>query len=164
MSKKIWIRTPQTITDKLSQIEELAAEGLNKTQICTSLKMGKNTFGSYKHPNDAFEAGRVALARVVAKSFKKNLTESYSDRVHLSKSLRLFATGFQVGKISDANSAMEALTKAIEVFAEGGLSIDELEVIRKSAATYSDLFAGNMLEKRLEHLEELLTNGKAGIA
>jgi len=162
--KKVWIRTPVTITDKLPQIKTLASEGLNKSQICTCLKIGKNTFVNYRHPNESFEAGRVELARIVAKSFKKNLTESYSDRVHLSKSLRLFATGFQVGKITDANSAMEALTKAIEVFAEGGLSIDELEVIRKSAATYSDLFAGNMLEKRLEHLEELLTNGKIGVA
>jgi len=162
--KKLWLRIPETVKTKLHQIEVLASEGLNKSQICTSLKMGKNTFVNYKLPNESFETGRVALARVVAKSFKKNLTESYSDRVHLSKSLRLFATGFQVGKISDANSAMEALTKAIEVFAEGGLSIDELEVIRKSAATYSDLFAGNMLEKRLEHLEELLTTGQTGVA
>ena len=162
--KKVWIRTPQSVTDKLPQIETLASEGLNKSQICTCLKIGKNTFVNYRHPNEFFDVGRTTLARIVAKSFKKNLVDSYSDRVHLSKSLRLFATGFQVGKITDANSAMEALTKAIEVFAEGGLSIDELEVIRKSAATYSDLFAGNMLEKRLEHLEELLTNGKIGVA
>lgn len=156
MKQKIWIRLPDSLKPMLPTIRKLAGTGLNKGQICRQLGITVNAFSKYREVNECFEDGRSDLAVEVAKAFKNNLEFSYSDRVHLSKALRLYASGFDTEEIVDVASAQSALAKSIKEFAAGRLNIDDMETIRKSCSTFADLVVSTSLEERLQALEDNL--------
>ena len=163
MSKKLWIRIPENTKMMLPEIEELATLGLNKVQICTNLKIDRNSFSKYQDCYKAFEMGRSKLAKKVAQSFSENITESYSDRVHLSKSLRLFSGSYHLEPITDIETAQKALASSIKAFASGTISIEDLEAIRKSTSTFVDSVVSTDLENRLITVEKELSD-KRGVS
>jgi len=149
-------RLPKSHEKHLNTIRDLAAKGLNKTQILISISCGKNSFGKYKEFDDAFDKGRNELAIKVSGSFIAALKDSYSDRIALSKSLRLFSSSFNVGEIETMEDAQRALSAAIQAFSECRISESELETFRKSLSSFVDSVSSTQLEQRLLHLEELL--------
>ena len=159
-SDKLYLRMPDSYKVMIPTIVKLSSKGLNKGHITRELKIDVNAFHKYREVQEAFDDGRTKLAKEVAGAFTKHLKTSYSDRVHLSKSLRLFASGFTVDPIVDINSARNALAEAIKEFASGKLSIDDLESIRKASSTYSDLVVSTSIEERLQAVEEELNDGK----
>lgn len=155
MAKK-WKRLPDHLKPLLPTVRELSAKGLNKTQICRQCSFTVNGFSSYKELHDEYENGRSDLALKVGKSFVDALPHSYSDRVHLSKALRLFDGSYHLDEISSVESALEALNVSLVEFAKGNISIDSLEQIRKTVATYSDVVISTEIEQRLKAVEKQL--------
>ena len=153
---KKWLRCPESIKALLPSTRELASSGLNKGHIGRQLGFHPNSFNKYKEFADAFENGRSDLARDVAKSFKENLSFSYSDRVHLSKALRLYSGSFHLEPIKDMKSAQNAMSASLLAFAEGTISIEDMEAVRKALATYVDSVTSTVLEERLQAIEDTL--------
>ena len=135
---KIWIRCPESLKASIQPARELASKGLNKSHISRQLGFHLNSFNKYKEFSEAFLDGRSDLSVEVADAFKANLTDSYSDRVHLSKALRLYSGAYHLEDIVDMQSAQQAMSTSLKAFAEGSISTDDLEAVRKSLATFVD--------------------------
>jgi len=161
--KQMWIRLPPSYTKEVMEgIKTLSALGLNKTHISKQLKIPMNCFNKYKECQEAFEDGRSDLAVKCAKSFSDNLTTSYSDRVHLSKALRLYSGSYTLEPVTDMKSAQRAMSASLQAFADNTISIEDLEVVRKSLASYIDSVSSTLLEEKIKVIEETL-NERRGV-
>ncbi len=159
--KQLWIRLPDSYTkERMEAIRELCALGLNKTHICKQIKIPVNCFNKYKECQNEFENGRSELALKCAKSFSDNLTTSFSDRVHISKALRLYSGSYTLKPITDMKSAQSAMSDSLMAFAENKISVEELEVVRKSLASYIDSVSSTVLEERLKIVEATLNESR----
>ena len=157
MEKKIWIRLPDSVKTHLGAIRDLASKGLNKQHISRQLGVTINAFSKYREVSDAFKDGRSDLAVKVSSAFEANIGVSYSDRVHLSKALRLFSGSYHLEPITDMKSAQSAMSTSLLAFAEGSISADDLETVRKSLSTYVDSVSSTVLEERLQTIEDQLS-------
>lgn len=145
-----------------SSIIDLAKDGLSKTVILQLLELPTNFFNVYSNPNpsDWFNQGRALFAEAVMKSVRTNLDFSPTERKYLMDKLGLTRSEVELPKMTDAKSAGIVLAEALQLYSRKEIGDVELQAIRSSAQTFSELHTSVELQQQIEELRALIERDK----
>ncbi len=141
--------------EMLKAMTEMASKGLNKTQICRDLNMSR-TVWKHKDASDAYEQGRNTLAKEVASAVQANLLTSFADRNLIAQKLRIYSSEISVPEIKDVTSAKTALGIVLKAFLNNEISSADVEVVRKTCASFIDAEIAVSLAVEVDTLKKLL--------